>query len=126
MEICRDETFAAGLKIELDLAAPDHSIEGDFTRIMQITWNLIRNAAKFTPAGGTLTIRQTIGNRGSRAESGRLIIEFEDTGQGISQGSSTGFLTPSSKGGRTCARAAADWGWASPSAGRWPRPTAVA
>jgi signal transduction histidine kinase len=89
VEICRDETLEAGLEVQLDLAAPDHAIEGDHARIMQIAWNLIRNAAKFTPAGGTLTIhtsnRRPEG-RGVGAGAGSLIVEFEDTGQGIEPG----------------------------------------
>jgi signal transduction histidine kinase/pSer/pThr/pTyr-binding forkhead associated (FHA) protein/ActR/RegA family two-component response regulator len=84
VEICRDETFEAGLDVKLDFAAPEHTIKGDSARIMQIAWNLIRNAAKFTPAGGTLTIRsqhRRLDDPGT--DGGRLIIEFEDTGQGV-------------------------------------------
>jgi CheY-like chemotaxis protein len=84
VEICRDETSEAGLEVKLDLVAPDHCIKGDTARIMQIAWNLIRNAAKFTPRGGTLTIHSSNERLETRGEErGLLIIEFEDTGQGI-------------------------------------------
>jgi signal transduction histidine kinase len=87
VEICRDETFVAGLEVSLRLAAADHHIEGDHARILQIIWNLIGNAAKFTPAGGTLTIRTGNAAPGDPdAGAGRLIIEFEDTGRGIEPG----------------------------------------
>src|SRR4051812_6143185 len=84
VETCRDEIFVAGLEVTLVLAAPDHHVEGDHARILQVVWNLIRNAAKFTPAGGRLAIR----TRSSRPEgpgggAGRLVVEFEDTGRGI-------------------------------------------
>ena len=57
VEICRDETSVAGLDVVLDLAARDHHVRGDHARLMQVVWNLVRNAARFTPGGGTLSIR---------------------------------------------------------------------
>ena len=57
---------------------------------MQVAWNLIRNAAKFTPPDGRLTIRTTNppGSSGPADLPGeghphRLVIDFEDTGIGI-------------------------------------------
>ena len=92
VEICRDETFVAGLEVVLDLAARDHHVTGDHARLMQVVWNLVRNAARFTPAGGTLTIR-TSNTPGPGDERGTgpggpglaqsLIVEFADTGIGI-------------------------------------------
>ena len=88
MEICRDETLVAGLHVLTELKAPHHHVTADHARIMQVVWNLIRNAAKFTPAGGRLTIR-TINLpahvRSARARQTRdgSSIEFEDTGVGI-------------------------------------------
>ena len=92
VEICRDETSAARLEVVLDLAARDHHVRGDHARLMQVVWNLVRNAARFAPGGGTLTIRSsnahgpgdpraagTDGSRGSRC----LVVEFTDTGTGI-------------------------------------------
>jgi CheY-like chemotaxis protein len=59
-------------------------VKGDYARLMQIAWNLVHNAAKFTPAGGTLTIR-TFNPPRDQTESSpdRLIVDFVDTGQGI-------------------------------------------
>ena len=87
MEICRDETLIAGLHVLTELKAPYHHVMADHARIMQVVWNLIRNAAKFTPSGGTLTIR-TINDasspdRAGDVDPGWLAIEFEDTGIGI-------------------------------------------
>ncbi len=90
VEICRDETSAAGLDVVLDLAARDHHVKGDHARLMQVVWNLVRNAARFTPGGGTLSIR-TSNTPGPGDEQGtggpgpahRLIVEFTDTGIGI-------------------------------------------
>jgi PAS domain S-box-containing protein len=92
VEICRDETSVAGLDVVLDLAARDHHVKGDRARLMQVVWNLIRNAARFTPGGGMLSIRtsntpgpgdeQGTGPDGTGQAHG-LIVEFTDTGIGI-------------------------------------------
>jgi len=82
-EICVDELSAAGLAVIFDLAASDHHVEADQARLMQIAWNLIRHAAKFTPGGGTLTIRTRNERKDERAASPSLVVEFEDTGLGI-------------------------------------------
>ncbi len=86
IEICRDVTLVAGLEVVTELDAPHHHVTADFARVMQVVWNLIRNAAKFTPANGRLLIRTA-----NRAESpdaaGRrpdlVVVDFEDTGVGI-------------------------------------------
>jgi PAS domain S-box-containing protein len=85
VEICLDMTFVAGLAVATELEARAYHVAGDHARIVQIAWNLVRNAAKFTPAGGRLTIR-TSNPPGDRAGPGgpaRLVVEFEDSGIGI-------------------------------------------
>src|SRR5262249_32680101 len=57
VDICRAEVLGVGLKLGLDLSAEGHHVMGDPARLMQIVWNLVQNATKFTPGGGTLTIR---------------------------------------------------------------------
>jgi PAS domain S-box-containing protein len=86
IEICRDDTLVAGLDVVTELDAPHHHVSADHARVMQIVWNLIRNAAKFTPPEGRLTIRTT--NPPEPLNTGRghphcLVVEFEDTGIGI-------------------------------------------
>ncbi len=84
VEICRDETKLAGLTVKLDLGASAYHVDGDGARLIQIAWNLIRNAAKFTPAGGSLTIRtKNVPLEPADADRQQLIIEFQDTGRGI-------------------------------------------
>ena len=92
VEICRDETSVARLDVVVDLAARHHHVEGDCARLMQVVWNLVRNAARFTAEGGTLSIRtsnvpgegdeQQLGPDGLGPTQG-LIVEFTDTGVGI-------------------------------------------
>ena len=90
VEICRDETFVTGLEVVTALEAQHHHVKADHARVMQIAWNLIRNAAKFTPPNGRLFIRTANPGGpavlpGSSGERGapRLVVEFEDTGIGI-------------------------------------------
>jgi PAS domain S-box-containing protein len=98
VEICRDETFVAGLEVATELEARAYHVMADHARIMQIAWNLVRNAAKFTPAGGRLTIRTfNVLGEGTIIRSGsgigtssfivngpaRLVVEFVDSGIGI-------------------------------------------
>jgi signal transduction histidine kinase len=51
-------------------------VSGDETRIEQIVTNLVDNAAKYTPEGGTLAVRV-------RAGDGEAVLEVADTGMGI-------------------------------------------
>jgi PAS domain S-box-containing protein len=86
IEICNDETFVAGLEVVTELSAAQHHVNADDARLMQIFWNLIRNAVKFTPPNGKLTIRSTNGpgpDGGVEGETQLIAVEFEDTGIGI-------------------------------------------
>ncbi len=52
--------------------------------MQQVLWNLIKNAIKFTPAGGIVTIRSRDGEACDPGELGsRLSIAVGDTGIGI-------------------------------------------
>ncbi|MER3425968.1 MAG: PAS domain-containing sensor histidine kinase [Thermoleophilia bacterium] len=52
--------------------------ELDPERVVQVLGNLLTNAFKFTPAGGTVWLR-------ARAKEGVLVLEVQDTGPGISK-----------------------------------------
>jgi signal transduction histidine kinase/CheY-like chemotaxis protein len=77
IEICQREIETKPLELVVGMEAQDHHIKGDPARIQQVFWNLIKNAVKFTPVSGRITIRTF--NRGNR----RLVIEVSDTGIGI-------------------------------------------
>ncbi|EGF32348.1 integral membrane sensor hybrid histidine kinase [Oxalobacteraceae bacterium IMCC9480] len=67
---------AAGHQLELR-AIPALTVQGDLTRLVQALSNVLNNAAKFTPAGGTITVDCI------RAD-GCIGIRISDDGQGIS------------------------------------------
>jgi PAS domain S-box-containing protein len=84
IEICQADLNSAGLQLVADLAARQHDIEVDSIRLQQVLWNLIKNAIKFTPRGGTVTIRSRMGDEGSPGETnGKLVVAISDTGIGI-------------------------------------------
>jgi two-component system sensor histidine kinase GlrK len=65
---------AKGLKLTIDAQAA--SLEADPQKLRSIVDNLISNAVKFTPTGGTIEVR-------ARALSGEAVIEVKDTGPGV-------------------------------------------
>ena len=80
VEICRSEFQGKELGLAVDLAAASQHVDADSARLQQVFWNLIKNAVKFTPAGGKIRIR-------TRNEPGpegiTLVIEVQDDGIGI-------------------------------------------
>lgn len=76
VEVCQPEVQEKGHDVELVLTASRHSVLGDSARLQQVFWNLLKNAVKFTPAGGRITIR-------SRNADDLILVEVEDNGIGI-------------------------------------------
>jgi PAS domain S-box-containing protein len=83
IEICRAAIAEAGLEVTLDLDARDHYVQGDATRLQQVFWNLVKNATKFTPPGGKITIRTRSMTSDLAAGGSTFRAEVTDTGLGI-------------------------------------------
>ena len=66
------------LTVRTQLDAAGDAASADPARLQQVFWNLLRNAAKFTPEGGSIVVRTW----NAKAD-GHLFIEVRDTGVGI-------------------------------------------
>src|SRR5438270_13421800 len=77
MEIVRDEIASRKLKLSVELDATDHIVLADESRLQQVFWNVLKNASKFTPGQGAVTVRTF------NPQPQALHIEVSDTGVGI-------------------------------------------
>jgi signal transduction histidine kinase len=73
----RPQIEGKGQHLHLDLAASLPVVTGDPERLTQILLNLVSNAHKYTPQGGSITVA----TRGDRAG---VCIAVQDTGIGLS------------------------------------------
>ena len=77
VRICRDEIAEKRLNLVLEMRAERHCVPSDGDRLQQVLWNLVKNAVKFTPEGGTVRVRT------EDAAGNRLAIRVIDSGIGI-------------------------------------------
>jgi signal transduction histidine kinase/ActR/RegA family two-component response regulator len=78
VQICSNEIAAKRLTVQIGLEAVQYSIRADVVRLQQVFWNLIKNAVKFTPRDGQVTLRS------SNPQSSWFRLEVIDSGIGIS------------------------------------------
>jgi len=76
VETVRAEAATKGVDIHMNVADQFLLIDGDRLRLQQIAWNLLNNAVKFTPAGGSIDI-------GLNREQRDAVLVVKDTGEGI-------------------------------------------
>ncbi len=65
-----------GLSLKVELSPSLPMVWADEDRLRQIVQNLLINATKFTPEGGTIFLR-------ARTENNAFVVEVKDTGRGI-------------------------------------------
>lgn len=76
VETVRAQAGEKGIKLHVDLAAEQLSVNADPVRIQQIVWNLVNNAVKFTQKGGQIWVRLS-------RENNETMLVIEDNGQGM-------------------------------------------
>lgn len=95
--MCRADLQRKSLGLEECLLAQEHHVRGDPSRLLQVLWNLIRNAVQFTPEGGRISIR-TCNRRDSESCPGQWVVEVSDTGIGIEPASLSSIFDPLEQG----------------------------
>jgi signal transduction histidine kinase/ActR/RegA family two-component response regulator len=93
----RAASEAAGIRLVLHLPPAPLVVEGDPTRLAQILGNLLTNSAKFTPRGGTITVRL-------EEEAAEALLQVRDTGEGIDAEILPRIFEPFSQADRSLAR----------------------
>ena len=78
-EMCRSNVLEKGIRLHCHLDGKAHMVTGDAARLQQVFWNLLTNAAKFTPELGDIYI-SIDGEEGDRVR-----MTVRDTGMGIPQ-----------------------------------------
>ena len=76
-ETCQPFILEKGIQLHCNLPGATMHVKADVTRLQQILWNLITNAAKFTPERGDVYVNV------SKTDGDRVRIQVRDTGIGI-------------------------------------------
>jgi signal transduction histidine kinase/CheY-like chemotaxis protein len=77
VEICRADFEAATQLVSVKLTAVHSTVTGDVARLQQVLWNVLKNAIKFTPKDGRITLET------SNPTPEILRVAVTDTGRGI-------------------------------------------
>jgi PAS domain S-box-containing protein len=76
LDAMRPAMEAKDIRIETIIDASLRMVSGDADRLQQVVWNVLSNAAKFTPAGGQVEIAVSQGAT-------HVLIQVKDNGPGI-------------------------------------------
>src|SRR5436309_2337235 len=77
LAMVKAESVRKQLEMHVELSAINHGVIVDRARIQQVFWNVLKNAQKFTPEGGAITVRSF--NEGKE----KVSFEITDSGKGI-------------------------------------------
>jgi two-component system, chemotaxis family, CheB/CheR fusion protein len=81
-EVAAPDIEGKAQRLHLALEAVAHQLSGDFKRLQQVFWNLLKNASKFTPERGTITVRSR-NEPASPVTARQIVVEVADTGIGF-------------------------------------------
>jgi signal transduction histidine kinase/CheY-like chemotaxis protein len=80
VDAIRPSLFQRTLTLQIQPELEQTWVDGDEVRLVQVFNNLLVNAIKFTPAGGTIEVRA---RREHKDADGEVVIEVQDSGIGI-------------------------------------------
>jgi signal transduction histidine kinase len=89
----RDRAESGGVSLSLEVARDLGTIQGDEVKLRQVVVNLVSNAVKFTPAGGSVEVR-------ARLDGGDVVVSVRDTGIGIAADERDRIFEAFQRGGR--------------------------
>ncbi|HEV2293691.1 MAG TPA: ATP-binding protein [Tepidisphaeraceae bacterium] len=98
METCRSDMYGKCQQVKLELNATRTVVHADPTRIQQVLWNLLKNAVKFTPESGRITVRT------EDVDDERIRIHITDTGIGMDANLARRAFNAFEQGGETVTR----------------------
>jgi PAS domain S-box-containing protein len=76
LDVIAPSAQAKNITVKKVLGSKPRLVTGDSDRIQQIAWNVLSNAVKFTPSGGTITVR-------IEQHDSIVRLTIQDTGKGI-------------------------------------------
>jgi PAS domain S-box-containing protein len=79
IDAARPAAEAKQVRLVADLSPAVATVSGDADRLLQVTWNLLNNAVKFTGEGGLVVVSLTTDRTGTH-------LTVADSGQGIDPG----------------------------------------
>ncbi len=75
-DICRSQIQEKGIELSFDLDTSIAPVNADASRLQQVLWNVLKNAAKFTPEGGSIHVCTV-------QEASRVQVQIQDSGVGM-------------------------------------------
>ncbi len=97
IEICESDLRGKNQTLAVSLDAAHFMMIGDFTRLQQVVWNLLKNASKFTRQGGEIRLS-------TRSANDRFFVAISDNGIGIEHSVLPTVFEAFSQGGEWVAR----------------------
>jgi signal transduction histidine kinase len=98
LRTCDADFRSKKIAVHVSLHAQQSQVMGDRARLLQVFWNLLKNAAKFTP------VEQRVDVRTTDLPGQRLRVEVQDTGIGIDPASLASIFNAFEQGSSTTAR----------------------
>jgi len=92
-QVCREQILEKAIRLELSLDPRIGPLTGDPSRLQQVLWNVLKNAAKFTPEHGEIHVATTM------AADGCAQVVVRDNGIGIAPEALPGIFDAFQQGG---------------------------